>query len=253
MAGWAGWTGWTVWFYRGCLAVSLVASLGSPGSWAGTALVTMGETFRVPVTSYRERPFLTVVKQQYDYSCGSAALATLLSYHYNLPVAESDVFQAMYKVGDQARIQKVGFSLLDMKKYLESRGVPSDRFKIPLDLVAQGGIPVITLIERKGYRHFVVIKGINGDVVLVGDPSLGIKHYSRKEFSAMQVDNIVFVIRDKFEVGEANFNKAEDWALRRSAAPLGGQALEQLGPSDLNAARLFSVPSQLFLPTLSGP
>ena len=235
------------------LAISLAGMMAWPGARAGTALVTMGGTYRVPVISYQERPFLTVVKQEYDYSCGSAALATLLAYHYNLPVKEDEVFKAMFAVGDQAQIRKVGFSLLDMKKYLASRGLSADGYKIPLDLVAQGGIPVITLIERKGYRHFVVIKGISGDIVLVGDPSLGIKHYTREEFQKMQVDNIVFVVRDKFDVGEANFNKVEDWALRRSAAPLGGLPLEPFGPSDLAATQLFNTPPQFLTPSLGGP
>ncbi|RYF14189.1 MAG: peptidase C39, partial [Oxalobacteraceae bacterium] len=41
--------------------------------------------FTAPVTSLIGRRFETVVRQQYDFSCGSAALATLLRYHYDDP------------------------------------------------------------------------------------------------------------------------------------------------------------------------
>ncbi|WP_204283799.1 C39 family peptidase, partial [Klebsiella pneumoniae] len=66
--------------------------------------------------------FRTVVRQQYDYSCGSAAVATLLRYHYGRPTVESDVFSAMWRSGDQAQIKRAGFSMLDMKRYLDSQG-----------------------------------------------------------------------------------------------------------------------------------
>ena len=56
---------------------------------------------RVSVVSYRDIPFRTVVRQRYDFSCGSAALATLLRYHYDREVGEEQIFRAMYAAGDQ--------------------------------------------------------------------------------------------------------------------------------------------------------
>jgi hypothetical protein len=106
------------------LAAAAMVWLGAAGGAAAQVRFhgEAGGSYSVSVTSWRDIPFRTVVRQQYDYSCGSAALATLLHFHYGLRVGESDVFQAMYAVGDQARIQEVGFSMLDMKSYLEQRG-----------------------------------------------------------------------------------------------------------------------------------
>src|SRR5690606_40798166 len=62
-----------------------------------------------------------VCSSDLDFSCGSAATATLLTYQYGHPVTELEVFRQMYAQGDQARIRKEGFSLLDMRRYLQSQ------------------------------------------------------------------------------------------------------------------------------------
>src|SRR5690606_12380707 len=107
----------------------------------------------VKVTSYKEARFQTVLKQEHDFSCGSAALASLLSFHYQDPVSEQQVFEAMFAAGDQERIRRQGFSLLDMRKYLSGRGYKADGFRIALDLLAdKASVPAIVLINTNGYR-----------------------------------------------------------------------------------------------------
>ena len=64
-----------------------------------------GDVF-LPVTSMRQARLAGTLLQQYDFSCGSAALATLLTHHYGLPTSESTVFEAMYRQGDQAKIRR---------------------------------------------------------------------------------------------------------------------------------------------------
>ena len=51
----------------------------------GYARLDMGGPleFAMPVTSLIGRRFETVVRQQYDFSCGSAALATFFFYDYD--------------------------------------------------------------------------------------------------------------------------------------------------------------------------
>lgn len=63
-----------------------------------------GARFDVPVMSIREARFQRTLHQQYDFSCGSAAVATLLSHHYADPVTEQFVFEQMYLHGDQQKI-----------------------------------------------------------------------------------------------------------------------------------------------------
>lgn len=177
-----------------------------------------GGDFALKVTSWRDMPFRTVVRQQYDYSCGSAALATLLKHHYGVEVGEADLFKAMWAAGDQAKIRRAGFSLLDMKRYLEARGWKADGYRMPLDRLADAGRPWIALIDLGSYRHFVVVKGDRNDRVLVGDPALGVKSYSRAEFQKIW-NGVAFVPRPP-SGDEGAFNEIADWNYR-NAAPLG--------------------------------
>ena len=155
------------------------------------------------------RAFSRTWHQQYDFSCGSAALATLLTFQYDRPIDETTVFKEMYAVGDQAQIRTKGFSLLDMKRFLESRGYLADGVRSPLDTLAGLGIPAIALITDHGYRHFVVVKGADKNRVLLGDPALGKRLMSRKDFEAARVGDIFFVIRSHRNL--AHFNSPLDW------------------------------------------
>jgi predicted double-glycine peptidase len=176
--------------------------------------------YDVGVTTFAERRFKTIYKQQYDFSCGSAALASLLTYHYDDTVDEQSVFTDMYQNGDQQKIQKQGFSLLDIKLYLERRGYRSDGFKINLDQLINANVPALTIINNNGYLHFIIIKGVNSEEVLVGDPALGVKVVPRDEFEAMWDHRILFLIHGKKDIAAKHFQDQQEWALRVKA-PLG--------------------------------
>jgi predicted double-glycine peptidase len=183
--------------------------------------------FNLRLTSYAEIPFRTVIHQQFDYSCGSAALATMLRYQYHKNIGEAEVFKAMYAVGDQDRIQKLGFSLLDMKKYLQSIGYQADGYRISLKELADAGIPAIALIQVGSYKHFVVIKGVIGDHVLIGDPALGLREYNRADFEKLW-NGIAFLVHDQ-PSNEADpvFNSADEWKRWADAHPLTAAAVVQ--------------------------
>jgi hypothetical protein len=144
-------------------------------------------------------------------------LATLLSYHYGNAVTETEVFQYMYERGNQAKIQREGFSLLDIKNYLEAHGYNADGFETSLDKLAEVGVPAIVLISDNGYHHFVVVKGILDGRILVGDPSMGARIIRRSEFERLWTNGIVFVITSKRDL--ATFNANAEWST--GIAPLG--------------------------------
>ena len=154
--------------------------------------------------------FTQMIKQKYDFSCGAAALASLLTYHYGRAVSEDEVLKAMYEEGDQEKIKKVGFSLLDMKQYLASLGMAAEGYRTPLDKLSKVKIPAMALINNKGYMHFVVIKGLLGDRVLLGDPSSGTRTVDREEFEKSW-NGILFVINSDMDIGRRSFNVAQEW------------------------------------------
>jgi predicted double-glycine peptidase len=167
--------------------------------------------FATPVNSLIGRRFETVVRQQYDFSCGSAALATLLRFHYDDPQDEQSVFLGMFRDGDQAQIRRLGFSLLDMKRYLAARGIAADGFRVSIGQIAQARMPGIALIDFDGYRHFVVVKGIDDQTLLLGDPSLGLRRETIGRF-ARQWNGVFFVLSGRDAVGQSHFNMAADLA-----------------------------------------
>lgn len=181
-------------------------------------LRTGSGAFNVPVTSLKEARFRTTVPQQYDFSCGSAAIATLLTFQYGHPVTEADVFMAMYASGDQARIRHEGFSLLDMQRYLQSQGYQADGFELPLDKLLEEGLPAIVLLNDKGYRHFVVVKGMRDGRILLGDPARGTRALTRGTFDELWDNNVLFVVHNRRPL--AMFNQPRDWRSSPSA-PLG--------------------------------
>jgi predicted double-glycine peptidase len=203
-------------------AIGLIgfALLVTARAFAGVIDVpTLGGVVNVEVVSIKEARFKTVVPQRYDFSCGSAALATLLTYHYGAEVTEAQTFESMYKVGDKEKIHKEGFSLLDMKVFLASIGIKADGFEMNLDQLSNLGIPAITLIDIGGYKHFVVVKGFRDDEVLVVDPAQGIVVMPRRDFQAMW-NGIAFMVRQDVEVARSHFNDEHEWEVR-TKAPFG--------------------------------
>lgn len=175
-----------------------------------------GGAYAIPVTNLKAIRFKTTIRQQYDFSCGSAALATLLSYHYQYPIGEQQVFEAMFALGDQGKIRREGFSLLDMKRFLAQRGFTADGFELPLHKLVAAGFPAIVLVSENGYHHFVVIKGVADGRVLLGDPAGGTRSMSQPAFEAVWLNHLLFVIHDW--KGPVQFNQAADWRAAPRAA-----------------------------------
>lgn len=195
------------------LALALLAA--AAGANALELAGVQGARYRLAVTSLKEARFQGTVRQRYDFSCGSAAVATLLTYQYGQPVSEEAVFTQMYAHGNQAKIRKEGFSLLDIKRYLEARGYAADGFEVPLEKLVENRLPAIVLISEKGYHHFVVIKGLANGRVLVGDPATGTHAMSRQRFEQIWEDHILFVVHNRREL--ARFNAPNDWRVAPGA------------------------------------
>jgi predicted double-glycine peptidase len=222
---------------RGTLSL-LCALLGAVPVQAADLPLAGGARFNIPVRSMKELRFISTTRQQYDFSCGSAALATLLTYHYNYPISETVAFQAMWDIGDQAKIRREGFSLLDMQKYLATIGFKADGFTVPLQKLFESKLPAIVLISEKGYNHFVVIKGAEDGRILLGDPSSGTRAITRERFEAIWPTRLLFVIHDA--PTKPAFNTAIDWraapraplAEGVSRTALDNISLPKFGPGD---------------------
>ena len=145
------------------------------------------------VQSVRERKFSDIVEQKTDFSCAAAALATVLRQAYWLDVDEELVIKGMLVNSDQNLVRTQGFSMLDMKRYVESIGMRARGYRIPPDKLEAVTIPVVVLMEIRGYKHFVVMQRAQKGWVYIGDPVLGHKRYSHEDF-VKGWNGIVFAI-----------------------------------------------------------
>lgn len=133
-----------------------------------------GGLFTKEVKSLKERRLRQVVPQTLDYSCGAAALATVIQYHFGYQMTETDAILGMFKHGEQEKIRRRGFSMLDMKRFVLQQGLQARGYRVrDVNILKQVNIPAITLIETNNYKHFVVIRYTDDRFVYLSDPSWG--------------------------------------------------------------------------------
>jgi predicted double-glycine peptidase len=198
------------------VGVALPLLLGKPALAMDLSMPGVAH-FGVNVKSMRAMRFTTTLRQQYDFSCGSAALATLLTYHYGKPVTEAAIFQQMFIDGDRPKIRQEGFSLLDMQRYLARLKLKADGFALPIEKLIESRLPAIVLLSENGYNHFVVVKGGDANRVLLGDPSHGTRAMALTRFKEIWPNKLLFVIHQYS--GTVTFNGNADWRAA-PAAPM---------------------------------
>ena len=182
-----------------------------------------------PVRSLLEIRREHVILQKWDLSCGAAALATLLRYQFHENITEQEIARALMRRSEYiehpelVRLQE-GFSLLDLKKYVESYhnrnaksglSIKSRRaHRLQLSRPGEGRIrfnhrgqvyrgeglgqldlealvahaPVMVPVNALGYNHFVVFRGVVGDRVLLADPAWGNRTMTKRKFESMWID-----------------------------------------------------------------
>lgn len=208
---------WRAGIINRILSVGLLCGIlfaGSPSASAGSVQFSlpqpvMGDN-QIHVESWLSLKFAGTVHQKYDFSCGSAALATLLTHVYRDPTSEETVFKSMFRHGDRSRIEKLGFSLLDMKHYLSRHGIQSGGFKASFAKLISLRVPAIVLINYHGYHHFVVVRGARDGQVLISDPSLGLRTEPVRQFER-QWSNIFFIVLNDVPLARVAFNNPAIW------------------------------------------
>jgi hypothetical protein len=164
---------------------------------AGTlSLNAGGARINQPVRSFQEIRQARTIRQQWDRSCGAAALSTILSLHYGERISEAVIIVAILQNTDPARIRaRGGFSLLDLKQFAQSRGYEARGYgSMTLAELGQLGAPAIVPLRIRGYDHFAVFRGVYGESVLISDPAFGTLTMKIPRFLAIWRDGIGFVV-----------------------------------------------------------
>lgn len=165
--------------------------------------------------SMREMRYVNMVPQETDFSCGAAALATILKHAYGQDITEHRVIEDMMKVSDQDLVREQGFSMLDMKRYVEAIGMRGRGYNVKPEALEKLQVPVVVLLDIRGYKHFVVLKKTVGDRVYIGDPALGNRVMDKNDFVAGW-NGIAFAIIGKgFDRSTVLLNPSEPLTLRQ--------------------------------------
>lgn len=149
-----------------------------------------------------EQQFRNIAHQAYDYSCGSAALTTVLNTYLGHNFEERQVMDGLLKYGEYDKIvQRRGFSLLDMKRLVTALGYQSGGYKGDFKDLEKLDHPAIVPIHYGGFKHFVVVKKYQGGRVFVADPALGNISFPEERFKSIWENNVMFIIfptKDQF-------------------------------------------------------
>lgn len=136
-----------------------------------------------------------IIHQNFDFSCGSAALSTLLNFYLGEKLTEKQVIHGLLRYGDSEQIaERRAFSLLDMKKFVKVLGYKGVGYKAEIIDLQELGTPCIVPIKLMGYRHFTVFKGIYQGHIFLADPFKGHTSYTLSEFEDMWFENVIFVV-----------------------------------------------------------
>ncbi len=180
------------------LALLIVLCVGTPldAAAGGVFVDAAGVRSTKRVRSLLEIRQAGVVRQKWDLSCGSAALSTLLTHDHGDPTPESAIIVSILRRTDPVKVKsRGGFSLLDLKRFVEARGYRAKGYAglAVADLVGFG-VPAIVPIRVKGYDHFVVFRGVRGDRVVLADPAFGNVTMRIDRFKELWKNGIGFVV-----------------------------------------------------------
>ncbi len=182
-------------FVLAALAWSLIASAVAAADEPSrsTMIIPGAGIVTLQTSNVHDEKFVNIVRQTTDYSCGAAAVATILRYAYNQPATEADTIRGLLFVSDPATVKDRGFSLLDIKHYVQSLGFVGTGYHLPVESLYAVKVPTIVLLTVDNFQHFVVLKKATPDYVYLADPMLGNRRVDTQTF-AKAWNGIMFVV-----------------------------------------------------------
>jgi predicted double-glycine peptidase len=173
------WPGFVCALAGGLLCAQSVSADQAPGVVPESALLnTYSAQGTVPLKSWKTLRDVRIVKQDLDYSCSAASLATLLNEFYGQSVTEEALLKAMDK-GD------LRASFEDMQRALPQFGFKAQGFAASYEQLMRLKAPVLVYLKHRKDDHFSVLRGIDANTVWLADPSLGNRTYSKAQFLEM--------------------------------------------------------------------
>lgn len=156
----------------------LLVSLQGPSAFAW---IEEG-SFRgpLPLVSWKQLRDRELSKQQLDFSCGAASLATLLNFYHGVPTNEATILSLLHTNDAAASFQE----LADVAR--NYYGLEAQGYALSVDMLKTVQQPVLVYLKVRGNDHFSVLRGIdeNGQVWLA-DSGWGNRLLTAHQFKSM--------------------------------------------------------------------
>ncbi len=172
------------------------------GGFPGGQGQTFGPTFQRHVKSWQELKRQNIVMQQRDYSCGAAALATVIRYYWGDNVTENlflNALDSLLTVEEARDRVENGLALSDLRRVAVKTGYLASIGKLRFDQLNESKVPLVVGIIVNDYDHFVVYRGWDGEWVYLADPTRGNIRVETRTFVNQWQQNAILAVAKKNE------------------------------------------------------
>ena len=126
---------------------------------------------------------VTLTRQQAGFDCGSAALATLLSFYTDRAVEPDDLVRSQSFTTDEwQRVRREGFSLSQLADMAAALKVEPSVTRLPSRALLSVSLPVLVYLRLPTGPHFSVLTGVAGQRVTLADPTQGALMWTLNQF-----------------------------------------------------------------------
>jgi len=167
--------------------------LVNSGFCGSVYIISQDISIKRKVKSYIEYKNEGLVRQKFDYSCGSSSLATILKFFSNDKVTEKEIPEwILEKKGlidkdcqgkrkEKCRVEKLQkfeeedfkLSFYDLAEFAKERGYRPVALALNLEELRKLKVPAIAFVKIRRNEHFTVYKGMDDKFVYLADPSFG--------------------------------------------------------------------------------
>ncbi len=186
--------------------MTLAMTLTVPFTLGGCSAVknsSLEQEINFRPSSYAERKFAHTIRQQLDFSCGAAVIATLLTYYYHENTSESrvlGVLQDLPGLTDWKKKAAEGFSFADLIFAANKFGYAAQAAEIAVSELRKLNGPIIVHFDKTSFQHFVVLRKITDDVAYVSDPIIGDSILNIADFSKIYTGNAMAIWKPGVEL-----------------------------------------------------
>jgi uncharacterized protein len=157
-----------------------VASLCAGPALADTAVMQRPRSFH-------QRRFDNVVRQVLEFSCGSASLATVLTFFLSRPTTEAEVIGILkerYPTFEKWKEKSNdGFSFEDIIFAADQLGFRSEAARVGIEQLMRLDGPVIVHLNKGTWQHFTVLRRFHQGFAYLADPINGQVTILAEEFA----------------------------------------------------------------------